>query len=162
MEKWIIMNEPYNNYAISSYGNVKNIKTEQYIKQFVRKDGYVQVSLWNNNKGHSFKVHRLVALYFIENSDETKTYVNHIDGNKANNYVTNLEWVTPSENNLHAVKNGLVNAIKIKVIDLNDGKEYVFDSITQASIFLNEDKRDISRALKRKNGIYHNYQFIRI
>ena len=162
MEKWIIMNKPYSNYAISDCGNIKNIKTEQYIKQYVRKDGYMQVSLWSCGKGHSFKVHRLVALYFLENNDVTKTYVNHIDGNKTNNNISNLEWVTPSENNFHAVKSGLVNAIKIKVIDLRDDKEYIFDSITQASIFLNEDKRCISRALKRKNGFYHNYQFIRI
>lgn len=162
MEKWIIMNKPYNNYAISDYGNIKNIKNNQFIKQFIRKDGYVQVTLWNCGKGHSLKVHRLVALYFLENNDDTKIYVNHIDGNKANNNVSNLEWVTPSENNIHAVKNGLVNAIKVKVIDLNDNKEYIFDSISQAALFLNENKRCISRALKRKNGIYHNYKFIRI
>ena len=85
MEKWIIMNKPYNNYAISDYGNVKNIKNNQLIKQFIRKDGYVQVTLWNCGKGHSLKVHRLVALYFLENNDDTKIYVNHIDGNKENN-----------------------------------------------------------------------------
>lgn len=161
MEKWIILNKPYDNYAVSDYGNVKNIKNNQLIKQFERKDGYMQVSLWNCGKGHSFKVHRLIAEYFLSKNPE-KLYVNHIDGNKKNNNISNLEWCTPSENNYHAVKQELVNAIKVKVVDLSDDKEYFFDSLTQASIFLNEDKRALSRALKRKTGIYHNYQIIRI
>ena len=161
MEKWIILNKPYDNYAVSGYGNVKNIKNNQLIKQFERKDGYMQVSLWNCGKGHSFKVHRLIAEYFLPKNPE-KLYVNHIDGNKKNNNISNLEWCTPSENNYHAVKQELVNAIKVKVVDLSDDKEYFFDSLTQASIFLNEDKRALSRALKRKTGIYHNYQIIRI
>lgn len=161
MEKWIILNKPYDNYAVSDYGNVKNIKNNQLIKQFERKDGYMQVSLWNCGKGHSFKVHRLIAEYFLPKNPE-KLYVNHIDGNKKNNNISNLEWCTPSENNYHAVKQELVNAIKVKVVDLSDDKEYFFDSLTQASIFLNEDKRALSRALKRKTGIYHNYQIIRI
>lgn len=156
------MNPPFDNYAVSDNGEIKNIKKNKIIKQYNRPDGYLQVTLWENNKGHSIKVHRIVAQYFIEKSDANKTYVNHIDGNKKNNNVNNLEWVTPSENNYHAVKIGLSNAVKVEVIDLSDNKKYYFDSISQASVFLNEDKRNISRALKRKNGFYHNYQFIRI
>lgn len=67
---------------------------------------YKQVSLWKENKGTSYYVHRLVAEAFIPNP-EGKPEVNHIDGNRQNNNISNLEWVTSGENSLHASKTGL-------------------------------------------------------
>lgn len=67
---------------------------------------YKQVSLWKENKGTSYYVHRLVAEAFIPNP-ESKPEVNHIDGNRQNNHISNLEWVTSGENSLHASKTGL-------------------------------------------------------
>ena len=67
---------------------------------------YKQVSLWRENKGTSYYVHRLVAEAFIPNP-EGKPEVNHIDGNRQNNHISNLEWVTSGENSLHASKTGL-------------------------------------------------------
>lgn len=67
---------------------------------------YKQVSLWKENKGTSYYVHRLVAEAFIPNP-EGKPEVNHIDGNRQNNHISNLEWVTSGENSLHASKTGL-------------------------------------------------------
>ena len=67
---------------------------------------YKQVSLWKENKGTSYYVHRLVAEAFIPNP-EGKPEVNHIDGNRQNNDISNLEWVTSGENSLHASKTGL-------------------------------------------------------
>lgn len=67
---------------------------------------YKQVSLWKENKGTSYYVHRLVAEAFIPNP-EGKPEVNHIDGNRQNNHIYNLEWVTSGENSLHASKTGL-------------------------------------------------------
>ena len=67
---------------------------------------YKQVSLWKENKGTSYYVHRLVAEAFIPNP-EGKPHVNHIDGNRQNNHISNLEWVTSGENSLHASKTGL-------------------------------------------------------
>ena len=67
---------------------------------------YKQVSLWKENKGTSYYVHRLVAEAFIPNPED-KPEVNHIDGNRQNNHISNLEWVTSGENSLHASKTGL-------------------------------------------------------
>ncbi|CDD75562.1 prophage LambdaSa2 HNH endonuclease family protein [Cryptobacterium sp. CAG:338] len=63
-------------------------------------NGYKVVSLWKNGKGKSVYIHRLVAETFIKNPENKKT-VNHKDGNRTNNNVSNLEWATYSENNLH-------------------------------------------------------------
>ena len=121
MEKWIIINKPYDNYAISNYGNVKNIKTNKIIKQFEDQDGYMKVSLWNNGKGKTFKIHRLVALYFIENENEEYIYVNHKDGNKKNNNVRNLEWCTRSANLAHACETGLnVSQKPIRIVETGE------------------------------------------
>lgn len=68
--------------------------------------GYKQVSLWKNNKKTNLYIHRLVAEAFIPNPSN-KPDVNHIDGNRQNNHVSNLEWVTPKENSQHAISTGL-------------------------------------------------------
>ncbi len=68
--------------------------------------GYLEVSLWKNGEGTSFYVHRLVAQAFIPNPLGLPE-VNHKDGNRHNNAVSNLEWVTSSENSHHAVATGL-------------------------------------------------------
>lgn len=161
MEKFIILNKPYNNYAISDKGVVKNIKRDTVLHQFIRHDGYLQVSLWSDGKGKSFKVHRLVALAFLPNSD-VSLYINHKDGNKLNNMLENLEWCTPSENNYHAVKLGLVNATPVSVEDMSSNTIYTFPSISQAAVFLNEDVRLLSRALKRPTRIVHGYRITKL
>ena len=162
MEQWVILSEPYEKYAVSDLGQVKNIKTGRILSQHLRiNDGYLQVSLWANGKGHSFPVHRLVALNFLDNS-ENKRDVNHINGIKTDNRLENLEFVTPSENNYHAVHTKLVNTIPIKMTDLTDQKEYIFDSISQGANFFNLDKRALSRALKRKNQFISHFKVTKI
>lgn len=161
MEKWVILSEPYCSYAVSDLGQIKNIKTGRILQQFLRFDGYLQVSLWNNGKGKSFPVHRLVALNFLTTEND-KYYVNHKNGIKTDNRAKNLEWCTPSENNYHAVHLKLVNCIPVKIIDLIDNKEYSFDSISQAAAYFNVDKRNLARALKRKNQVYSHFKIARI
>ena len=73
---------------------------------------YLQVNLWKNNKGKSLAVHRIIAETFILNP-ENKPEVNHIDGNKLNNNVYNLEWNTVSENRKHAFDIGLQDKEKL-------------------------------------------------
>jgi len=77
------------------------------LKQRLNADGYPTLTLGSKYiKRGSFRVHRIIAKLFVENS-ENKPEVNHIDGNKSNNYFNNLEWVTRSEQMLHAHKLGL-------------------------------------------------------
>ena len=93
-------------YTIDEFGKVKNTITNRYLKGALNSKGYLRVELHNNKKLKKFFIHRLVAEYFIENP-LNKEQVNHKDGNKLNNKVNNLEWVTNQENRNHAVKNKL-------------------------------------------------------
>lgn len=95
----------FENYLISNLGNVKTVNGKlRKINYGKCKYGYIE--LWKNNKGTKYRVHRLVATHFIPNPDN-KEQVNHIDGNKKNNTVSNLEWVTCKENIRHAIDNNL-------------------------------------------------------
>lgn len=100
--------ETYNKFEVSSDGQLRNVKTGTVYKQHLNREGYNQVcvSLGSRNKKNVFKIHKAVAETFIFNPDHKKT-VNHIDGNKQNNSIENLEWATYSENVQHAFDIGL-------------------------------------------------------
>lgn len=107
MEIWKTI-EGFENYFISNLGNVKNNKFNKEKKLSKSKStlGYEVVLLYKHGKRTLFYVHRLVAIAFIPNP-ENKPQVNHIDGNKLNNNVYNLEWNTAKENINHAYDIGL-------------------------------------------------------
>lgn len=92
-------------YKISNEGQIKN-KKNKILKTSINHNGYIVVYLYKDGKKYAKKVHRLVAETFITKI-EGKNQVNHIDGNKRNNNVNNLEWCTQSENIKHAYKNNL-------------------------------------------------------
>lgn len=96
-------------YLISNHGRVKNIKTG-YIRNFILYKGasYYHMNILSNGKNVTIRIHRAVAQNFIPNPNNLPT-VNHKDGDKLNNHVDNLEWVTYKENNIHAV---IMNLIK--------------------------------------------------
>lgn len=79
------------------------ISKEKFLKERIAKDDshYASVSLRKNNSSSTKHIHRLVAIAFIPNDDKRKTQVNHIDENKLNNRLDNLEWMTPQENTRH-------------------------------------------------------------
>jgi len=95
----------FSGYTIREDGLVKS-RFGRAVKQQVSKNGYIRVELWEASKGRKHLVHRLLAQAFIPNP-EGKPQVNHMDGDKANNALENLEWVTQSENQLHAYAAGL-------------------------------------------------------
>ena len=114
--------------------------------------GYLQIGLTKNRKHKTWPIHRIVAITFIENN-ENKREVNHIDGNKYNNSVNNLEWVTPSENMTHAYRSGLkiIRGIK-KVNQYNKNKDFIksWDSIIDVQKQLGISKSSISKCCKNK------------
>ena len=91
----------YEDYQVTSWGRVYNKAHEKFVNPEVNFKGYLRVDLYRNHERKHMKVHRLVAEAFIPNP-ENKPQVNHIDGNKRNNSVTNLEWVTDAENKAKA------------------------------------------------------------
>jgi len=108
MEEWKDIENYEGYYEISSYGNVRNCKTGKILIGDQNNAGYRRVTLYSPIKKRFF-VHRLVAQHFCENYQEDLV-VNHKDGNKLNNHYDNLEWVTRSENDLHAFNNNLRQA----------------------------------------------------
>lgn len=104
MEEWRVIQD-FPNYSVSNLGNVINNKTNKLMKINI-KGGYSNINLVNNKKRKIFKVHRLVAMAFIPNP-ESKPEVNHLDKNRSNNNISNLEWNTHKENCKHK-SNGLI------------------------------------------------------
>lgn len=102
----------FSNYSISKDGVITNTKTKMIKKPWLGKVGYYYIDLYANNKSTKVAVHRLLAQEFISNPENKRT-VNHIDGNKLNNKLDNLEWATQSENNQHAYDTGLKVPIRL-------------------------------------------------
>ena len=101
-------------YQVSNLGNVKSLRKwnghkyvvgEKILKPSLSSTGYYKVKLYGEKK-KDCKVHRLVAVAFIEKKDG-KLHINHKDGNRLNNKSNNLEWCTQRENVIHAIKTGL-------------------------------------------------------
>lgn len=121
IEIWKDIPEYEGLYQISNLGNIKSLKREvkhNYsgsinLKTRILKSSlggkYLRVAFCKESKYKYIHVHRILALMFIENPDNLPE-VNHIDGNKLNNKLENLEWVTRKENMFHAFKNGLAKS----------------------------------------------------
>ena len=171
MEIWKSIKGYEDKYQVSNFGRVKSLKRvvphklygtkvvpERFLKAYLRSHGYYCISLWNNNSKTDKYIHRLLAIYFITNPNNYPC-INHIDGNKTNNSINNLEWCTIKQNNEHSYANGL-NSLnrKIKVCSYTTNECVIYRSIRQASININKNPDYLHVALKRNkfsNNEYH-------
>lgn len=143
-------------YTVDIFGNVVRTKDNKVMRQQQNKFGYMNVSLNKDGRQHQHKVHRVVAEAFISNP-LNKPQINHIDGDKLNNVVWNLEWTTPKENNIHASDTGLVKtARKVRIVET--GEE--FSSLGSCARRINGNAGDISRCLDGRGTKTHKgYHF---
>jgi hypothetical protein len=162
----------YDMYEVSNLGQVRNKNTGRILKQAIY-GGYKCIGLMLNNKIISCRVHRLVAKEFIENP-ENKPQVNHIDKNRSNNIVSNLEWTTAKENNVHRSK-GVIQTTNqnIRVWCVNkdtDEKIELYDSLEEAgqwlvdnnySICLHTARTNISNAIRGKQQTSCGFKWLR-
>lgn len=150
------------NYKVSNYGRIFSKRTNKILKGELTEKGYIRVALTEHKR---YLVHCIVARTFIPNP-ENKPQVNHIDGNKQNNYVDNLEWCTQSENMRHALKTGLkimpkgkdvYNARVIYQYDKNNNLIKRWECMSTASQTLKISQRDIVRVCKGKRKTCGGY-----
>lgn len=169
MEIWKEIKETNNQYSISNYGNIRNNNTMHVLKASINRKGYVDIQLYFQGNKKKFRIHRLVAEYFIPKI-ENKPQVNHIDGNKLNNRVDNLEWCNNYENAHHAIEHGLWENVflasrrtnegrkkKIIATHRETGKTILFESIAEAERYFNN--RHICSILKGERKSTHGYTF---
>lgn len=162
----------FSHHTIDDQGIVTNTKTNHIKSQWIGANGYYHVDIQENGKSSKFAVHRLLALHFLPNPENKRT-VNHIDGNKLNNALSNLEWATDSENIKHAHDTGLQPYRRnyslaeykafldqfLQGISLTKLSESINQSLTQLSLHVREtairtDKLDLYEAeLKRQRSI---------
>jgi len=161
-------------YQSSNLGNVRSLDREIINSLGVRKqikgrirtncnvNGYYKIKLQSTKKQKTYFVHRLVAFCFLPKSQ--KPEINHIDGNKLNNVVDNLEWVTRAENIQHAYDTKLrkAKAYKVMATDLNTKEEFFFSSQKEAAITLQLDPSHISKVVTGKRKHTGNFTFERI
>ena len=149
------------NYEVSTNGQVRNRTTKKILKGRLSKNGYLQVSIKIDatQKFCNRYIHRLVALHFIQNPNN-KREVNHIDGNKENNTLSNLEWVTSSENQTHRHLIGNKKTSNRHIGMFNKKGEMVkdFNSILEAVAYFNKTSRvNIDNALQGKQYTAYGY-----
>ena len=183
IEEWKPCKDYEELYEVSNLGRVRScdkqvhggggkyyFKKGAIKKQNIRKDGYVTVALYKDNKGKHIRVHRLVAHAFIENPNPNEYKdVNHIDCDRSNNEATNLEWVNPLLNHIHSNNLGRKtkppitygkqnpNSVPISFTKVETNEVYFFDCVVDGLRFLNIEKPEskvsnVFASIKR-NGV---------
>jgi len=146
----------FDNYEVSTDGQVRNKKTGKVLKPRVNRGGYLSVVLYSNGKAISKYIHRLVAIAFIPNP-ENKPEVNHIDEDKTNNQVENLNWMTGKENINYGTR---TERTQIPIYALYpDGTDEYFPSAHAAARVLDLYQGSIVNVLIGRAKTYHGLRF---
>ena len=126
-------------YKVNALGEVFSVKRNIKLSETIDCNGYVKFCLYKDGKRHQVKLHRIVAEAFIPNP-LNKREVNHIDGDKKNNAVWNLEWVTSSENRKHGMTQGFVTFNSRKILCKETGR--IFERPSLAAEWVKETYPD--------------------
>jgi len=154
-----IINDTSQHYYASNKGHIKNSKG-LIMKNKINANGYSVILLTNKKNGkkkHLYQVHRLIAYAFIKNDDPVnKNIINHLDSNRKNNNIENLEWTTRRKNNIHGsgIKVTMIHPTKNKILKK-------FECVADANIFLGLCKKNenIKTCMKNKSKIFHGYRW---
>ena len=144
----------FKDYTIDTEGNVYSKRKHKYLKQTINKYGYCKVTLQKDKYKKMYSVHRLVAETFISNYNKLPQ-VNHIDGNKQNNHVANLEWCTAKHNMNEAVRTGLFDNCK-KIQKENAVK----NNLNKYHILANEVTKKKVAQYDKQNNLLNTYESI--
>ena len=124
----IVGENDFSKFEMSTYGKIKNVRTQKFLKQRTYDNGYILVHLTNmEGKVITTTVHRLVAFVFVELNRDLNKVVNHIDKNKSNNHYKNLEWVTIQQNTVHGIGKK-VNQINLETGEIMNTYECISDA----------------------------------
>lgn len=158
----------YEEYQVDTNGIVYG-KNGKPLKYSLNHKGYCIINFSIGHQIKGFAIHTLVAKQFIPNDDPLKWQVNHVDGNKENNNIDNLEWVTPEENMRHSKEvlgnNNSSQAKPIKGVSKKDGTEIFFDAMSDGARYLAKEykikfayaKCSLWRALSGYRKSYKGY-----
>lgn len=158
MEQWKQI-KGYDNYECSTEGRIRNKKTGRILKEQVNCNGYKTLTLYQNKYAKNERVHRIVASTFIYGKYYGKD-VNHIDGNKLNNRVDNLEWCTRKDNVRHSMDIGVKamnnfgkECVRVRLIETGE----IYNSINECARSTGLDISGIRQCL---NGRMRSYKWL--
>lgn len=152
----------FQRYEVSDFGEIRNTKTGRILKE---RNGheYPTVTLYNQDGPRDVRIHKVVAETFYD-GDHSGMDVNHKDGCKNNNNISNLEWCTRSENLKHAYKTGLKSPSgpyeiqKVKIVETGE----IYESLRECARNIGGSQSHISRCLTGERRTHKGYHFERV
>ena len=151
------------NYQASSDGVIINKNTGRVLRSNPDTSGYISVGLSKEGRTYTKRVHRLIAEAFLEQPSEEAWQVNHKNGNKNDNRLENLEFITPGGNMLHAYSNGLnhwegYNETPIRIVETGE----VYKSQAECARAIGGSQSNINACLtgRRHSHLGFHYEYV--